>query len=96
MAVTFTQRKTTKTAKDLAHEQAVQRELGNLDLDDCPECIECGDPYSPRRYDLGYRTCLDCGSPAKVYAVVPVPKSNYVIATNIEAVRSPYSHKGNR
>ena len=92
----FTQRKEQRKPKDIAHVQAVQRELGNLDLDSCPTCDECGEHYSPRRFALGYRTCLDCGSPAKVYAIVPVPKSNYVIATNIEAVRSPYSHKGNR
>lgn len=92
----FTQRKEQRKPKDLAHEQAVQHELGNLYLDSCPACDECGEPYSPRRRALGYRTCLDCGSPAKTYAIVPVPKSNYVIATNIEAVRSPYSHKGNR
>ena len=26
-----------------------------------PECIVCGDHYSGRRKDLGYRTCLSCG-----------------------------------
>lgn len=26
-----------------------------------PECIECGDPFNPRRRDLGYYTCLECG-----------------------------------
>lgn len=25
------------------------------------ECIECGEGYSARRRELGYRTCLDCG-----------------------------------
>lgn len=92
----FTQRKSQKSAKDIKHEEAVQREQGSLDPSDCPECDECGELYSPRRLALGYTTCLDCGSPAKSYAIVPVPKSNYVIATNIEAVCSPYSHKGNR
>lgn len=92
----FTQRKTSKSAKDLVHEEAVQRESGTLDYDDCPECTGCGEPFSPRRADLGYTTCLDCGSPAKIYAIVPVPKSNYVIATNVSQVASPYSHKGNR
>lgn len=92
----FTQRKATKTAKDIRHEEAVQREQGTLDYGHCPECRECGELYSPRRAALGYSTCLDCGTPRKTYAVVPVAKSNYVIATNIEAVRSPYSHKGNR
>jgi hypothetical protein len=92
----FTQRKTQKSQKDIVHEQAVAYELGNLDFDSCPCCNECGESYSPRRRALGYRTCLDCGSPAKTYAVVPVPKSNYVIATNVAQLASPYSHKGNR
>ena len=29
-----------------------------------PECIECGDYFSPRRFDLGYYTCLECGDAA--------------------------------
>ena len=24
-------------------------------------CIKCHGPYNPRRLELGYRTCLDCG-----------------------------------
>lgn len=92
----FTQRKQQKTAKDIQHEEAVQRELGNLDIDSAAVCSECGEHYSPRRRALGYATCLDCGSPAKSFTVVPVPKSNYVVATSIDQVRSPYSHKGNR
>ena len=27
-----------------------------------PECDECGEEYNPRRFDLGYRVCLDCGA----------------------------------
>jgi ribosomal protein L37AE/L43A len=26
-----------------------------------PICEECGAEFSKKRYDLGYRTCLDCG-----------------------------------
>ena len=26
-----------------------------------PECVECGEEYHPRRLELGYRTCLECG-----------------------------------
>ena len=26
-----------------------------------PICIECGEEYNPKRAELGYRTCLDCG-----------------------------------
>lgn len=29
-----------------------------------PECIECGDEYNPRRYQLGYYTCIECGEEA--------------------------------
>ena len=25
------------------------------------ECVECGDDFPIRRYELGYRTCLECG-----------------------------------
>ncbi len=25
------------------------------------ECRECGASYPVKRYDLGYKTCLDCG-----------------------------------
>lgn len=25
------------------------------------ECIECGEPYSLKRKQIGYMTCLDCG-----------------------------------
>ncbi len=26
-----------------------------------PECRECGAEYHPRRRELGYHTCLECG-----------------------------------
>ncbi len=26
-----------------------------------PECVECGDNFNPRRFALGYYTCLECG-----------------------------------
>ena len=25
------------------------------------ECVKCGEQYSYKRRELGYRTCLDCG-----------------------------------
>ena len=25
-------------------------------------CIDCSAPFNPKRLELGYRTCLDCGS----------------------------------
>lgn len=29
-----------------------------------PTCIKCHEEYNPRRLELGYRTCLDCGGKA--------------------------------
>lgn len=60
-----------------------------------PNCIQCGHEYNPKRADLGYRTCLDCGSPPEKFIVVPVAKSNYVVGTMSE-LRESYSHKGNK
>ena len=31
------------------------------------ECIECGDEFSPRRFALGYYTCLECGDTDAAY-----------------------------
>ena len=35
----------------------------NIDYDtmDWPECRDCGDEYHPRRKELGYSVCLECG-----------------------------------
>ena len=29
-----------------------------------PTCIKCHEDFNPRRLELGYRTCLDCGGKA--------------------------------
>lgn len=29
-----------------------------------PSCIICYEPYNPKRLELGYRTCLECGAAA--------------------------------
>lgn len=91
----FTQRKEPPTLADRLHKQAVEQASQQAD-EDWPECKECGEPYNPKRKELGYPTCLDCGEPKKVFAIMPVPKSNYVVATNVTQIVSPYSHKGNR
>lgn len=26
-----------------------------------PECVECGESFNPKRRQLGYSTCLECG-----------------------------------
>jgi hypothetical protein len=61
-----------------------------------PTCSVCGDEFDPRRQQLGYDTCLRHGEAKKSYCAVPVPKSNYIIATSREQVVNPYSHKGTR
>lgn len=61
-----------------------------------PFCRTCGEPFNPRRAELGYDTCLKHGEPKRVFTIVPVPKSNYIIATSTEQLASPYSHKGAR
>jgi hypothetical protein len=58
-------------------------------------CIKCGNEYNFKRAELGYKTCLACGSPKQHFCVVPVNKSNYVIGTLAELAEG-YSHKGPR
>lgn len=44
-------------------------------------CCVCGESFNPKRYALGYRTCLPCGdTKAKQVkqCIVPMHKSNYV------------------
>jgi hypothetical protein len=60
------------------------------------ECVVCGDYIPVGRVLLGYTTCLKHGEARKTFTAVPVPKSNYIIATSPEQVKSPYSHKGTR
>jgi ribosomal protein L37AE/L43A len=68
-------------------------------VDNDPECKDCGELFSLKRFNLGYKYCLVCGERAsrKVkHTIVPLPKSNYVYAHSAADVISPYSHKGNR
>lgn len=58
-------------------------------------CTKCGDEYNVRRLDLGYRTCLKCGSPKIKFPIIPVTKSNYIIGT-IEDLKHSYAAKGPR
>lgn len=60
-----------------------------------PFCIKCGDDYNPKRLALGYRTCLDCGSPAFKPPIIPMSKSNYVVGTMADLQES-YGAKGPR
>jgi ribosomal protein L37AE/L43A len=62
------------------------------------QCNQCGDDIEPRRYALGYRTCLWCGEEqARNYkhTIVPMPKSNYIVVTDLALlVGLNSSHKG--
>jgi predicted nucleic acid-binding Zn-ribbon protein len=58
-----------------------------------PSCAKCGEFYNPKRASLGYRTCLDCGSPKQEFIVIEVSKSNPVVGTRAELLGS---HKGLR
>jgi len=33
----------------------------DIDKSGWPECVECSQKYHPRRKDLGYKVCLECG-----------------------------------
>lgn len=46
------------------------------------ECIQCGELYPQARKELGYNTCLQCGSPAPTRCVVPGHKQGYMLVTN--------------
>ena len=46
-----------------------------------PHCIKCGNEYNPKRAELGYRTCLNCGSPRQEFLIIEVNKSNPVVGT---------------
>lgn len=53
-------------------------------------CAECGEDVDPRRWELGYRLCLDCGEQFArqvVRCVAPMAKSNYVLISNKEQLK---------
>lgn len=58
------------------------------------QCNQCGDDIEPKRYALGYRTCLWCGeAQAKkdrtIWCVVPYTnKGAYMLITNEEHLKS--------
>lgn len=91
--VTYTQRKEPKSLADKIHAEAVNTAMAFECDDDWPECVKCGDAYNPKRKALGYSTCLACGEPKKTFAVVPVPKSNYLIGSSVAQLKSPYAIK---
>lgn len=49
-------------------------------------CVKCSDDVNPRRWALGFRTCLVCGehfARAVKHTIVPMHKSNYVPVHNL-------------
>jgi len=55
-------------------------------------CIECGDPFPPKRAELGYTTCLSCGdehaqTERMGWTIVPTPKGHYTRITNREELK---------
>lgn len=59
---------------------------------------QCGEPISGARYALGYRHCLRCGeklAKQRKHTVVPMPKSNYILVTDLSLLKGlNSSHKG--
>jgi hypothetical protein len=64
----------------------------------CTHCYSVDVP--PARWAKGWRTCLPCGdklAKSKVRTVVPMPKSNYILVTDMELLKGlNSSHRGNR
>jgi len=61
------------------------------------QCVRCGDGVETKRHELGYKTCLSCGEEeARSYkhTIVPMPKSNYIVVTDLELLKGlNSSHK---
>lgn len=54
------------------------------------ECRDCGDAVHPKRYALGYRTCLKCGdreASSVRHCTVPMHKQGYSVVTNREELK---------
>lgn len=47
----------------------------------------CGNSIPSGRFELGYRTCLECGSPAVTRTIVPFHKSAYQLVTDYTLLR---------
>jgi hypothetical protein len=61
-------------------------------------CHRCAHPILDARARLGYITCLACGEEeARTvrHTIVPMPKSNYIVVTDLSLLRGlNSSHKG--
>lgn len=57
-------------------------------------CKDCDSEFSNKRAALGYKTCLDCGSPKQEFLAIPVSKSNYIVGFPKDLLAN--NHKGPR
>jgi hypothetical protein len=57
-----------------------------------PFCKKCDESYSRKRAELGYKTCVNCGSPKQEFLAIPVAKSNYIVGFPKDLLNN--NHKG--
>ena len=49
----------------------------NNDKSEWPQCFECGEEFNPKRKELGYEYCLECG---EVHAKVETIRKSKCVA----------------
>ena len=52
-----------------------------------PTCTSCGENYNIERHELGYHTCLSCGSEKNTYTVAPAYNKGAYQLITINSVR---------
>ena len=61
-------------------------------------CWGCGDEVDARRWEIGRRLCMECGEKEALrvkHTIVPMPKSNYIVVTDLSLLHGlNSSHKG--
>lgn len=53
-------------------------------------CVNCSEDVNPLRWNLGFKTCLDCGEAlarAVKHCIVPMAKSNYQPVTDLKVLK---------
>lgn len=58
---------------------------------------KCGNEIADERIAIGYHVCLECGEKNALnykHCIVPMPKSNYIVVTDLELLKGlNSSHK---
>jgi ribosomal protein L37AE/L43A len=58
---------------------------------------KCGNDIADERIAIGYHVCLKCGEKNALnykHTIVPMPKSNYIVVTDLELLKGlNSSHK---